>query len=194
MPGNPYSYRRMQQTITNTQTVVRSPLQLRVFLSSPGDVTDERALARKILDYLPKERPFRGRLLIEEVSWDDPGAPTPLAAHLTPQEAIHRHRPKPSECDIVVVVLWSRMGTPLPEEYRKPDGAPYLFGTEWEFLDAIEAAQKQGGRPTVLVYRRKEVPKISLEDPEREERIRQYEAVKAFFNFYLGFRLAQDLD
>jgi formylglycine-generating enzyme required for sulfatase activity len=138
-------------------------------------------LARKVLDYLPKERPFRGRLLIEEVSWDDPGAPTPLAAHLTPQVAIHRHRPKPSECDIVVVVLWSRMGTPLPEEYRKPNGTPYLSGTEWEFLDAIEAAQKQDGRPTVLVYRRKEVPNISLEDPEREERIRQYEAVKAFF-------------
>ncbi len=165
----------------NTSTVVRSPLQLRVFLSSPGDVTDERALACKVLDYLPKERPFRGRLLIEEVSWDDPGAPAPLAAHLTPQEAIHRHRPKPSECDIVIVVLWSRMGTPLPEQYRKPDGAPYLSGTEWEFLDAIETAQKQDGRPTVLVYRRKEVPNISLEDPEREEKIRQYEAVKAFF-------------
>jgi hypothetical protein len=141
-------------------------------------------LASKVLNHLPKERPFRGRLLIEEVSWDDPGAPTPLAAHLTPQEAIHRHRPKPSECDIVVVVLWSRMGTPLPEEYRKPDGAPYLSGTEWEFLDAIEAAQKRDGRPTVLVYRRKEIPNISLEDPEREEKIRQYEAVKAFFTAF----------
>jgi hypothetical protein len=97
LPCNLYSYQRTQWTMTNTQIAVRPPLQLRVFLSSPGDVTDERALARKVLDYLPKERPFRGRLLIEEVSWDDPGAPTPLAAHLTTQEAIHRHRPKPSE-------------------------------------------------------------------------------------------------
>jgi hypothetical protein len=38
-----------------------------------------------------------------------------------------------------VVILWSRMGTPLPAEYTKADGTAYLSGTEWEFLDAVEA-------------------------------------------------------
>jgi hypothetical protein len=78
---------------------------------------------------------------LEEVSWDDPAAPVPLAAHLTPQEAINQQRPKPSDCDIVVVILWSRMGTPLPASDRKPDGSPYASGTECEFLDAIHAAE-----------------------------------------------------
>jgi formylglycine-generating enzyme required for sulfatase activity len=162
------------------------PLRLRVFLSSPGDVADERALARKVLDYLPKERFFSDRVLIQEVSWDDPGSPVPLVAHLTPQDGIDRIRPRPSECDIVVVILWSRMGTPLPDDRRKPDGSRYVSGTEWEFLDAMEAAGRCG-RPMVLVYRRREEPRIGLKDPDFEEKTRQFRLVEAFFE---GFQSA----
>ena len=97
-------------------------MKLRVFLSSPGDVADERGLARQVLARLPQEAQFRGRVLIEEVSWDNPAAPVPLAAHLTPQEAIDQGLPKPAECDVVLVILWARMGTLLPAEYTKPDG------------------------------------------------------------------------
>jgi hypothetical protein len=28
------------------------------------------------------------------------------------------------------------MGTPLPDEYRKPSGESFLSGTEWEYEDA----------------------------------------------------------
>jgi len=128
-------------------------VELKIFLSSPGDVSDERGLARRVLDRLSQEYSLRDRVHVEEVSWDDPGAPVPLDAHLTPQEAINNRRPKPSQCDVVVVILWSRMGTPLPGEHRKADGTPYVSGTEWEFCDAMEAAE-QTGKPTVLVYRR----------------------------------------
>ena len=56
----------------------------------------------------------------------------------------------------MIVIFWSRMGTPLPEEYVKDDGArPYLSGTEWEYLDAKRAAEG-AGRPKILVYRRTE--------------------------------------
>ena len=37
-----------------------------------------------------------------------------VPATLTPQEAVNRGLPRPSACDCVVVVLWARMGTPLP--------------------------------------------------------------------------------
>lgn len=86
-------------------------LELKIFLSSPGDVSDERGLARRVLDRLSQEYGLRDRVHLEEVSWDDPGAPVPLDAHLTPQEAINNRRPKPSQCDVVVVTLWSRMGS-----------------------------------------------------------------------------------
>jgi hypothetical protein len=55
------------------------------------------------------------------------------------------------------------MGTPLPvEKYRKPDGEPYLSGTEWEFEDAL----KGDPNPDVLVYRRTEPPPLRSEDPD----------------------------
>ena len=156
------------------------PVQrVRVFISSPGDVADERALARQVLQYLPKEKAFAGRLIIEEVSWDDPGNPVALDARLTPQEAINRKRPKPSECDVVVVILWTRMGTPLPDEYQKPDGSSYRSGTEWEYLDAFASS-----RPALWVYRRTEEPKIGLDDPRFDEITSQYKAVREFFQGY----------
>ncbi|MFH0344092.1 MAG: ATP-binding protein [Chromatiales bacterium] len=157
-----------------------SRLDLRIFLSSPGDVSDERALARRVLKRLSQEYALRNRIHIEEVSWDDPGAPVPMDAHLTPQQAIDHRRPKPSQCDIVVVILWSRMGTPLPPEHRKPNGRPYVSGTEYELCDAMDAA-KRTGTPTVLVYRRTEEPRIGLGDRDLDEKHRQYQAVETFF-------------
>jgi hypothetical protein len=155
-------------------------LDLKIFLSSPGDVCDERALARTVLERLSQEYALRRRIHIEEVSWDDPGAPVPMDAHLTPQEAIDKRRPKPSQCDTVVIVLWSRMGTPLPPEHRKSNGRPYVSGTEYEFCDAMDAA-KRTGKPTTLVYRRMEEPKIGLGDRDLDEKRRQYKAVQTFF-------------
>src|SRR3712207_5783125 len=112
---------------------------LRIFLSSPGDVADDRELARRLIEQqLRRDPSFRHRAVREAVTWNDPDAPTPMLAQLTPQEAVERHLPKPSACDIVVVILWARMGTPLPpEKYLKPDGQPYLSGTEWEYEDAL---------------------------------------------------------
>ena len=105
-----------------------APLYLRVFISSPGDVADERNLARRLLkDELPYDPLLRGKVTFDAVSWDDPAASTPMVATLTPQEAVNRFGCRPSECDIVIVVLWSRLGTQL-----KIDGTSYLSGTEYE--------------------------------------------------------------
>ena len=83
----------------------RSPLHLRVFLASPGDVADERALALRVLEQLQYDPLLRGRITVETVAWDKPGAGTPMLATLTPQEAIKKGLPTPAECDIVIVVI-----------------------------------------------------------------------------------------
>ena len=58
-----------------------TPQHLRVFLASPGDVADERALVRRLLkEELPYDPFLRGRVTFEVVSWDDPAAPTPMPA------------------------------------------------------------------------------------------------------------------
>ncbi|MFM8444651.1 MAG: hypothetical protein ACKN9W_15095, partial [Methylococcus sp.] len=110
--------------MTETTLTVR---KIKVFLSSPGDVADERALARQVLGKLQKELSFKDRFFIVEVSWDDPENPAPLDASQTPQQGINRERGKPSDCDVVVVILWSRLGTPLTDEH----GKSWRSGTEW---------------------------------------------------------------
>lgn len=72
------------------------PRHFKVFLSSPGDVAEERAIVRAVLDRLPREAPWKGKITIEVVSWDDPHSPTPLLASLTPQQAVDRGLPMPS--------------------------------------------------------------------------------------------------
>jgi hypothetical protein len=152
------------------RTAAAPPQHLRVFLSSPGDVADERGLARRVLkDELPYDPLLQGRVTFEVISWDDPTARIPLLANLTPQESVNRGMPKPSACDVVVVILWSRMGTPLSPEIRRTvpvpslEGTPwadcYLSGTEWEYEDAL--ASTNDPKPATLVYRRTEDPPVS---------------------------------
>lgn len=117
---------------------------IRVFLASPSDVPNERITVQEIVDHLAYDPLLRGRVTLETVAWDTPGAGTPLLATMTPQEAISQGLPQPSGCDIVVVIFWARMGTPLPPSYTKPDGSPYISGTEWEYWNALEASRASG--------------------------------------------------
>ena len=69
------------------------------------------------------------------------------------------------------------MGTRLPDTFRKPNGEPYLSGTEWEYEDAISADPP----PHVLVYRRRTKVVVDLDDSDFEEKRAQYALVKQFF-------------
>lgn len=153
---------------------------IRIFISSPGDVSTERAIARKVFEHIAYDPFLRNRIVIQTVAWDRPGTDTPLFATMTPQEAIDQGLPKPSECDVVIVILWSRIGTLLPLEYLKPDGSRFLSGTEWEYWDALTAA-KQLGKPALLVYRRTEERLLNHRDDDFEERLAQLRHVDEFF-------------
>lgn len=48
-------------------------------------------------------------------------------------DAINKGLPTPAECDIVVVLFWSRMGTP----FTHIDGVEYQSGTHWELLTPL---------------------------------------------------------
>src|SRR5438105_15928279 len=83
----------------------------RIFLSSPGDVRDERILALQVVDRLAYDPAFRGKVCLEAVAWDKPDAGARMVARMTPQEAINQDLPRPSECHVVDVLLWLRIGT-----------------------------------------------------------------------------------
>jgi hypothetical protein len=153
---------------------LRAPRHVRIFLASPGDVVTERRAARDLLDRLEHEPLIRHDFTIETVSWDDPDAPVPMLATLTPQQAVDRALPRPSQCDLTILILWGRMGTPLEE--RKPDGTPFASGSEWEFEDA-----RQAKRP-ILLYRRTS----PLPPPDDDDTARQRQAVERFFAQFEG--------
>lgn len=147
---------------------------LRVFISSPGDVNDERQIIMQIIERLPNRPAFREKVAFRVIAWDKPGADTPMRATLTPQEAINAGLPKPSECDIVIVLFWSRMGTPFTM-----DGQKFQSGTQWELTDALGSS-----RPETVIYRRNEKREFDVHD---EKGRKQYLAVEKFFKSELFY-------
>src|SRR5215213_746668 len=157
--------------------------KIRVFLSSPGDVTEERKAAMGLLDSLRDDPSFREKISIDTIAWDKQGTAPPMLANMTPQEAISQQLTLPSECDIVIVIFWSRMGTPLPAQYTKPDGSYYKSGTEWEYVNAV-TGYHQKGSPQVLLYRRMEPVQFSPNDPQMQEKFNQFMLLQNFFDSF----------
>ena len=114
---------------------------LRIFISSPGDVPDERLRAGLVIDKLAQE--FRRYFAFEVIRWEH----EPLIASGHFQDALD----PPSEADIVILILWSRLGAPLPEktavrEYRGIDGRAPVTGTErLEHHDRHAAGRRRPG-------------------------------------------------
>ena len=127
---------------------------LRVFISSPADVRPERLIAERVIRRLARE--FAYHFVVEAVLWER----EPLVAG----EHFQARIVPPRETDIVVVILWSRLGVPLPSnEYLGPLSGKPVTGTEWEFEDAL-ASYRERRLPDLLLYRKKARITASLED------------------------------
>lgn len=152
------------------------PQRLRVFISSPGDVPEERLRADLILDKLSQD--YSRFFSIEAYRWEHEA----MLASKHFQDMIE----PPSKFDIVVLILWSRLGTPLPERttvraYRGIDNRVPVTGTEWEFEDALKAARERGA-PDLLAFRKISSAPIDPQDSEAQEKsFAQLTALNAFW-------------
>ncbi|MFD0894780.1 SUMF1/EgtB/PvdO family nonheme iron enzyme [Luteolibacter ambystomatis] len=135
-------------------------------------MANERIVAKEVIDNLPYNPLLHRSMSFELVAWDIPSAPG-LDAKMVPQASLDRDLPKPSECDITIGILWSRIGTPF-----ELDGVSYGSGTLYELEDAM-----QGGGD-VLIYRRTERVLLDLDDPILPEKQAQYRKVKEFFQSF----------
>jgi tetratricopeptide (TPR) repeat protein len=150
--------------------------RLRVFLSSPGDVGQERLIAARVIERLSGE--FTGYVELEPILWEH--EPLRASDHFQAQII------PPSECDIVVCILWSRLGTRLPAQFQREDGSLYASGTEWEFEDALASFQKTG-RPDLMVYKKTAEPQASMADEDAlMARLQQKKALDAFIDKWFG--------
>jgi hypothetical protein len=154
--------------------------RFRIFISSPGDVNDERRRAALVIGRLKRE--FASFFDITPVLWEY--EPMLSSGHF--QDIID----PPADADIVVLILWSRLGTPLPEstatrEYRGIDGRTPVTGTEWEFESALAARQQRSGVPDMLVYRKQGEGFARFSRVDQLDQIRsQWEALQNFWRFH----------
>ena len=145
---------------------------LRIFISSPGDVQLERQIARRVIARLQSE--FGDQQPIEPYFWEY----EPMRLTKDFQEQI----PRTSSFDIVVCILWARLGSPLGASHLREDGTPYQSGTEFEFEDAAKSFSARGV-PDILVYRNRTDPQIKPRPKEeRERQLAQLDALDAFLD------------
>src|ERR1700710_67847 len=121
---------------------------LRIFISSPADVAPGRRGAGLFIEKLAKDYPRFFE--IKPYLWET----EPMLASGHFQDAIL----PPGETDILALILWARLGTPLPApQYRGIDGREPVTGTEWEFEAAL-MANRLSGVPDLLAYKKKASP------------------------------------
>ncbi|MCG6943503.1 MAG: SUMF1/EgtB/PvdO family nonheme iron enzyme [Thiohalocapsa sp.] len=152
----------------------------RIFLASPNDVALERSAVRDIVAQLQGEYRIADHLALNLIAWDGPGAAVAMEAPRQPQESINRGLPSPADCDLFIGIFWSRIGSPDPVPEKKPDGTDYLSGSEWEYCNALAGFQA-GGSPDIWLFRRRETPRIAINDPDRDELLAQWQKLEGFF-------------
>ena len=122
---------------------------IRIFISSPGDVVEEREKARRVIDKL--QRHYQG-VNLQPVIWEELALPATASFQETIDFLLEQQ-----PIDIAIFVLWSRLGSPLGTAITKPDGSPYRSGTEREFDLMLNAFQQSGQkRPVILAYTRED--------------------------------------
>ena len=137
--------------------------RIRIFISSPGDVHEERERARGVVHQL--RRRYADRFDLQAVLWEE----LPLQADMSFQQGIDVVLSE-SGVDIAVFILWSRLGSPLGPLVAREGGEPYRSGTEREWDLMLRARQRclnEGStpRPAIIVYTRND-------DVSFEERLR----------------------
>ena len=134
---------------------------IRIFISSPGDVAEERDRARQVVEQL--RRRYAGQFDLKAVLWED----LPLQPDMSFQQGIDLVLTGERGIDVAVFILWSRLGTPTGALVQNPRrGEPYRSGTDREFdlmQQARADARERVGRgeldrvrPDILVYTRKD--------------------------------------
>ena len=152
---------------------VNPPERLQIFISSPSDVQPERVVAEQVVNLLKQQ--FSVYFDIGSVRWER----EPLLA----TEPFQKGIPRASDADFVVVILWSRLGSPLSDEFRGPLSGNIVTGTEFEFEDAVKGYQEHQ-RPDVLVYKKTSVPPLN-DDAEVRDYLKEKDKIGAFFDTWL---------
>lgn len=148
-----------------------------IFISSPGDVGRERRSTAEVIQRLQNE--FAEHALIKPYFWE--WEPVDFA------KDYQANIPSTADFDIVICLLWSRLGSRLGKEHKLPPdySRTASSGTEYELLQALHGKQHHPENlPDLLVWVNKAPPPAASSPPlskaERDERNRQTDALHDF--------------
>ena len=159
---------------------------IRVFVSSTGDVQKERILADRVIRSIAAEFNVPvsdSQSNFQRLAEENGGPKTEPENHgrlvlcpyflgyqkFRPDAAYQAQIPNTAEFDLVICILWSRLGALLDPTLRMPDGSPPGSGTEYEIAWALDHANKNRGVPPLHVYRNCSKPTPPLEPKEERE-------------------------
>jgi hypothetical protein len=147
---------------------------IKILLSSPGDVSVMRAQAVRRIEAMNREPEIAAAFRLHVLKWED----APPLVGWEPQEVVNNYTGRAREADIVVCIFGRRFGT----EVRIP-GVISPSGTFYEFDTAFQARRlNRAGKPVILLYRMLGEPPTA-ESPEDEE---QFARVEEFFKNFQG--------
>ena len=144
---------------------------IRLFVSSPSDVAAERERVDRVVNRIQSDYP--DGLSFEVIRWEE----NYYSARSTFQDQIA----SPAETDLVVCVLWKRLGSALPDVYRRPDGSSRT-GTEFEFETAMEASLRHE-LPDILLYRK--TAAISFRADRVDQERAELQALEGFWRRWI---------
>jgi Novel STAND NTPase 1 len=180
-----------------------TPLDMRtidIFVSSPADVQKERAVAEQLIRSVAAEfnlrikvsysNRLRGSKAENEISVEreDFGDESTLVLcpciweypELEGDEFLEQI-PNTGQYDLVICILWSRLGTALVQKCAMPDGSRPGSATEYEVAWVLDQSKRTPGFPGLHVYRNRATPAAPLEPKEKRENLcRQWDAVQEF--------------
>jgi hypothetical protein len=118
---------------------MRTIVQIRVFLASPGDVSDEREAARIVFENINHTLGDDKQVQFKVVGWDTDSIP---AYGSDAQDLINKQIGAMEDYDLFIGIMWNRFGGSTPRAGS---------GTEEEFNRAVDSFQKSGA-PWIMFY------------------------------------------
>ena len=174
-----------------------------IFVSSPADVQKERSLVERLIRSIAAE--FDVPVTVSYSNWLRKPTPSDKVAAqrvngfednrllLCPcfweyqdfkSEQDYRERiPNTGQYDLVICILWSRLGTRISPAFVMPDGTQPTSATEYEIAWVLDQTNRTPGFPELHVYRNQSTPVAKFEPKEERDRsFEQWDSVQQFFS------------
>jgi AAA ATPase domain len=176
-----------------------------IFVSSPEDVQKERSLVERTIRAVADE--FSVPITVTYSNWLREHIPLDKTAvsstngsedgrtWLCPcfweygdtelDQDYREQIPNTGSYDLVISIIWSRLGTRLSNAFVMPDGSQPKVASEYEIGWVLDQVNRTPGFPELRVYRNGAAPSAPLQPKmQREAFFRDWDAVQEFFTVW----------